>query len=195
MQRLSKLALLTSVLLLAGCESRLFKTIVTYKLDREFTLSVNGRKDLQPMTITRAELLDAVSLPQDARVTKVSIENIAAKIKDNALSQAYFINLEGYYSTPGGARKLFPQFPIPLSSRLYTRINNTIAGEIRGFADQLGEVLRNENDTRTASVALSVFSDRPAMIDLEFLLEMTIHYEVCREVPPLFGGAEEKCGE
>ncbi len=193
MKKATGLLLLAATLLLSGCESRLFKTIVTYKLDREYTFSVNGRKDLPETVITRAELLDAVSLPQDARVTKVTIENIAAKVSENAESQASFINLEGYYSTPGKSRQLFPQFPIPLGSLVFTRINNTISSEISGLADVLSEVLRNENDTRSVALKLTTFSSSPLILDLKFQLDMTIHYEVCREVPPLFGGAEETC--
>ncbi|KAA3618705.1 MAG: hypothetical protein DWQ05_07005 [Calditrichaeota bacterium] len=194
MKKLLSLLFLCAMILNTGCEKRLFKTIVTYNFNETYTLTVDGRRDVPPTTITRADLLDGLNIPDDAQITKVTIENVSAKVSENVeQSQAYFVNLEGFYVKPDGKKKLFPQFPIPIASATFTRINNTIAEDIQGLANQLSAILLDENNTQSASVELTVFTSSPLAIDLHFQLGISVHYEVCREVAIIFGGGGEKC--
>ncbi len=183
-------------LILSGCETdfRLFKTIVTFNFNKSYTLSVNGREDVPRMTITRDDLLDGLSIPRDADITEVTISHVAAKVSENVeQSQAYFVNLEGYFIKPDGKKKLFPQIPIPLSSLTFTTINNTIAEDIHDLANQMVEILKDENNTQSASIELTAFSNSPVVIDLEFQLGISVHYSLCDEVPVYWTGNEEKC--
>lgn len=183
-------------LILTGCktEYRLFQSIVTYNFDRSYTLSVDGRADVPRMTITRGDLLDGLNIPRDAEVIDVTISHVAAKVSENVeQSQAYFINLEGYYIKPDGKKKLFPQIPIPISSVTFTAINNTIAKDITSLAGQLAAILRDESNTQSASVELAAFSSSPVVVDVEFQLGISVHYSLCDEVPVYWTGSEEKC--
>jgi len=203
MKKIKIILPLCAVLLLIGCEKRLFHFIATITQSPTFPINITGNitgnfQLLIPVNSTAFQ--NAFAIPAGGRIARVDIESLALRAAAKSGNQATALQVTGVILENGGIQQtiLFEQDTIavggadaPLSS--LKRLNADGIGRLRSKIE--GYVKNTTNQSFDIQLTGKIVpSGRSLVIDLQLVLIATAKYDQCLEVPGLFSSGE-KCGE
>jgi len=202
MKRYIVLALITILLLLVGCESRLFHFTVTLLQSKLYNINQTGAFSKSGV-ITKADVQNALNVPENARITSVEIRglevnytplagNAASKVVltdltvngKKLLSSSQTIFITGVGASMPGVPNVTPvglKFLIKYGiDEIISNMQNWIK-KMPGGNPSMTFVLSGNTDPAGQKIVL----------DLTVSIDATIEYDQCIDVPKsMMGGAE-----
>jgi len=193
---MKKIIACVALLMLAGCEKRLFHFVATINQTPIFNVDNTGafKKSFQ---ISSALVRSQLDVPEDARITQLDIESLSLRVVVKSGNQASRLLVSGTILDVNqqSERQMFKDFPIVLAGANFPGIglNALIAngiGELRGKLDSYVKNLDN------GSFFIEVTGDsnppgQRVLVDLHLIIKATVKYDQCLEVPGPFAGGEE----
>jgi hypothetical protein len=188
---------LLALLMLTGCEKRLFHFVSTINQSPTFTFDNTGPFS-QRIVITSDRIKAALDVPSDGRITGVDIESLSLRVVVKPGNVASALSVTGATINSSGQRKvMFQNYPVPLVA-----VNAPIIGLNELIADGISELRGKLNgyvkdiDNTSFVIEVSGNSTLPApgqrvVIDLNLVIKATVKYDQCVDVPQLFSSGEE----
>jgi hypothetical protein len=184
-----------------GCE-KILKT-ETARYDQAFT-STFSRSGTQTdvVTLTKAEVLKRLNLPDDARVLKVEIESLSFNVKLNSANQATDATFSGTVKTPNTAeRDLFKDQKLTLSRFGilvgWTPLNGLIATGIELLKNQINEWVTTQiSSVNSVTISITGVTNPPTspmVLDYSLQIKASIQYEHCVSTGKLLGSEGIEC--
>lgn len=195
MKKITACLLLLTLPMLAGCEKRLFHFIVTIDKTPTFAVDQTGAFD-EAAVITSQDVLSALDIPEDARITSIDVEALALKVVAKPGNQASRLKVSGEISDVGQNKsKMFENYPIVLAGVdvPFIGLNALIEAGISKLRSKLNGYVQHV-DNSAFVIEVSGDSDPPGqrvVLDLQLKIKATVKYDQCVEVPELFSGGEE----
>lgn len=197
MKKMAAFPLLLALMLLAGCNSWLFHLVATIDKTAVFPVDQTGGFE-KFVTITSEDVLNALDLPDDARVTGVDIEGLSLRVILKPGNNASRLRLTGeVYDVAQDKSKMFENYEVVIAGAdEFGGINDLIAlgigklrGKLEGFIKKL--------DTTSFFIELSGDSVPPGQrvaLNVELKIRATIKYDQCLPMPLGFT-SDEECSE
>lgn len=195
MKKITACLLLLALPLLSGCEKRLFHFIVTIDKTPTFAVDQTGAFD-EAVVITSQDVLSALDIPEDARITSIDVEGLALKVVVKPGNQAARLKVSGeIYDVGQNKSKMFENYPIVLAGVdvPFIGLNALIEAGISKLRSKLNGYVKNL-DNSAFVIEVSGDSDPPGqrvVLDLQLKIKATVKYDQCVEVPQLFSSGEE----
>lgn len=184
---------LLALLMLTGCEKRLFHFVATINQSPTFTFDSTG-PFVQRVVITSDRINAAIDIPADARITGVDIESLSLKVAVKPENRATALSVTAVTINANQQRKvMFQNYPLPLVGvnvpviGLNALVEDGIS-ELRGKIN--GYVQNTDNTAFIIEVSGNSGGQRVA-IDLNLIVKATVKYDQCVEVPQLFSSGED----
>ncbi|MDZ7359197.1 MAG: hypothetical protein ONB46_00510 [candidate division KSB1 bacterium] len=187
---------LLAVLLLTGCEKRLFHFIATINQTPVFNVDQTGafKKSIQ---ISSSLVRSQLDIPEDARITQLDIESLSLRVEVKSGNQASRLSVSGTILDVGQQRQkqMFKDFPVVLVgvNAPFVGLNSLIADGISELRGKLEGYVKNL-DTGSFFIEVTGDSNPPGqrvLVDLHLVIKATVKYDQCVEVPQLFSSGEE----
>jgi len=187
---------LLALLMLTGCEKRLFHFVATINQSPTFTFDSTG-PFVQSVVVTSDRIKAALDIPADARITGVDIESLSLRATVKSENKATAMRVTGVIITASQqSKKMFENYIVPLVGvnvpviGLNALIDDGIS-ELRGKLN--GYVQNTDNTAFVIEVSgdSSPSSGQRVAIDLNLVVKATVKYDQCVEVPQLFSSGEE----
>jgi hypothetical protein len=186
-----------AVLLLVGCEKKLFHFIATITQSPAFAVDQTGAFQ-QIILVVSSAIQNAVDIPAGGDITRVDIESLAIRTLAKSGNQAAAMQVTGVMIEAGGVQQIiFGSETISIGSvdslvSLKT-LNETGINRLRSKLE--GYIKNTDNQPFTIQLTgNTVPSGQRLSADLQLVLKTTVKYDQCLEVPGFFSEAE-KCGE
>jgi hypothetical protein len=187
---------LLALLLLTGCEKRLFHFIATIDQTPVFTFDSTG-PFVQRVVITSDRVKAALDVPEDARITGVDIESLSLRVAVKPENRATALSVSGTIINANQTRKkMFENYPVVLAgvNTPFVGLNSLIADGISELRGKLDGYVKNIDNTAFVIEVRgdsSPSSGQRVAIDLNLVVKATVKYDQCVEVPQLFSSGEE----
>ena len=190
----SRVLLITLTLLYWGCESKKFKQIVTWNLNRVYQVNIpDGQTVEGTWRIDRSDLVSISGLPDDAVVTEAHIEKIGIKLAEGDASTASSLKIGGFFRKPTGKVTVWPDTNFPVNFATIKLINSTVGKNIEEIAGKLVQILKDPNSQEWITLDVSMTPSGTFIGNVELIVWATLEYEYCQDVPPLFNDGGEDC--
>jgi len=178
-------------LLVSGCEWRTFEFTANINVNENIEVDENGPFTTS-FTITRAEVLDGLDIPESAEITKVEIESLVAFVTNLDDNEAWTLDLEGYSNLNQTGKPMFSETNVPVAApnTPFAGLNSILANKIE--SNNLKEKLKaylegNDNSNLVISLNGNPGNNRLHSI-ITIRITGTAVYEECLEVLPGMGG-------
>jgi hypothetical protein len=194
MKKTILIAALLTLPFVAGCKKQMYHLTGTVPFQELYPFNeTDGTFEESTRTITRADVLDELNLPENAAVTGVQIESVsidlARKPGNNATSASVTTDIKVGNS---GWVHIFENYQVQLNAShvvinsfnnaglllLKNAVNNYFAPASTSFPDITIRVTGSANAT-------------PLIVDMTLTIKTTMNYDACLEVPEWFSGGEE----
>jgi hypothetical protein len=187
---------LLALLMLTGCEKRLFHFVATIDQSPTFNFDSTG-PFVQRVVVTSDRVKAAIDIPSDARITSVDIESLSLRVAVKPENRATAMNVTGVTINASQQRKpMFQNYLVPLAGvnipviGLNALIEDGIS-ELRGKINGYVKDIDNTPFVIEVSGDSSPSSGQRVAIDLNLVVKVTVKYDQCVEVPQLFSSGEE----
>ena len=196
MKKITACLPLLALLMLTGCEKRLFHFVATINEAPTFVFDGTG-PFTQRIVITSDRIKAALEVPSDARITGVDIESLSLKVAVRPENQATAMRVTGVTINANQQRKpMFQNYHLPLVGvnvpviGLNALIEDGIS-ELRGKIN--GHVQNTDNTAFVIEVSGDSFpsAGQRVAINLNLVVKATVKYDQCVEVPQLFSSGED----
>lgn len=200
--------ILTLMPLFLHCSKVLKTETKTYDETFRYTLDAADGIAVRVATLSKAEFLSRLRLPDNARITRVEIQSLSANVKVNpanrapkALATGYFVELMD--SEHEYEHKMFEKKEISLSSTSGVWVGwvpiNTLVGEGIGMLKaKLAKWLAEYQDyTGEAAEIMVVLQSLPnntrLVMDFDLKIQASIQFEYCATTSKLLGTGGLEC--
>lgn len=196
MKKITACLPLFALLLLTGCEKRLFHFVATINQSPTFTFDSTG-PFVQRVVVTSDRIKAAIDVPSDARITGVDIESLSLRVSLKPGNSATAMRVTGVTINANQQRKtMFQNYFVPLAGvnvpviGLNALIEDGIT-ELRGKIN--GYVQNTDNTAFVIEVSgdSSPSSGQRVALDLNLIVKATVKYDQCVDVPQLFSSGED----
>ena len=187
---------LLALLMLTGCEKRLFHFVATINQSPTFAFDSAG-PFVQRVVVTSDRIKAAIDVPADARITGVDIESLSLRVVVKSENKATAMRVTAVIiNVNQQSKKMFENYIVPLVAvnapviGLNALIDDGVS-ELRGKLN--GYVQNTDNTAFVIEVSgnSSPSSGQRVAIDLNLIVKATVKYDQCVEVPQLFSSGEE----
>ena len=196
MKKLAVLILIAGFAVLLNCEYKTIEQVVAVGIDRSFQGSLDGSDEFETFTftLTRAELLDRLDIPDDAEITDLQIESFAGKFTERDDSQAESVEMEALVTTPAGTEVFVESATYPINTESLEPFSRWMTRRVTELLEaELLAILQDEGSFRGINAEIKVRAAERLSLDLYVDLWMNITYEICQEVPTILGIEGESC--
>ena len=185
------LIILVVPLLAMECEDRKFEFAPTISIHKEYVIDESGPYSEQ-QTITRAQVLDELDIPETAVVKEFNIEKMSLRVKVLEGNTAKIILASGKLQLGTQKPELFKNFPITLVGVDvdWIGLNDLIADGIGSLKAKIeGYILGNDTDP----FEIEIYGDssptggEKVHVNLELKIAGTVKYLDCVETLNIFG--------
>ncbi|MBN2214880.1 MAG: hypothetical protein JW723_11600 [Bacteroidales bacterium] len=185
------LIILAITLLAAGCEMRKFEFAPTINVDETYTIDQTGAF-FEIQTITRAQVMDALDIPETATVKEFNIEKISLRVTVLEGNQASVILASGKLELGSNKPDIFENFPVSLIKvdAPWIGLNDLIAEGVESLKGKIeGYVLGNDDSPFNIVVSgdSSPTAGQKINVSLELKITGSVKYVDCIETLPYFG--------
>lgn len=202
MKRTIAVPLVITLLLLAGCESRLFHFTITHMQSKLFNINQTGAFNYSK-SITKDDVQKALNIPSGSRITAVNIRGLEASytpLTGNTASQVVLTDLtvngkklvkqsQTIYIT--GVKAGFPGIPNETPIGLKFLLNTGIA-EIKSNMETWVKKIPGGNTSMTFSISGNTNpAGQKILLDFTLSIDATIEYDQCIDVPKAIAGGAE----
>ncbi len=187
---------LLALLMLTGCEKRLFHFVATINQSPTFTFDNTG-PFVQSVVVTSDRIKAALDIPSDARITGVDIESLSLRVAVKPENRATAMSVTGVTINANQQRKpMFQNYLVPLAGVNVPVIglNALIEDGISELRGKLNGYVQNTDNTAfiiEVSGNSTPSAGQRVAIDLNLVVKATVKYDQCVEVPQLFSSGED----
>lgn len=179
------LIIITVTVLLAGCEYRRFEFAPVINVDEIYNIDQTGAFS-QMQTITRAQVLDVLDIPETAEIKEFNIEKISLRVTVLSDNVAKLILASGKLQLGSNSPDIFKNFPISLAGVdvAWIGLNDLIADGVEKLKDKIkGYILGNDSSPFDIEISgdSSPTGGQKINVQLELKITGTVKYEDCIE--------------
>jgi hypothetical protein len=196
MKKLSASVLLLALLLLTGCEKRLFHFVATVEEAPVFPVDQTGAFR-QTVRVTREDVMSRLNLPTDARITGVDIESLALRVVVKSGNQASTVQATGTIADAAEPvpKPMFENYPVVLAGAdtPFIGLNALIESGISKLRSKLDGFIK-DLDNAPFDIQVSgdsIPSGQRVVVELHLAIKATIKYDQCVEVPTVFSSGDD----
>ncbi|MBN2347843.1 MAG: hypothetical protein JXJ22_03345 [Bacteroidales bacterium] len=175
----------------SSCEKRKFEFDLSLNLEETYIVDHTGNFS-ESQTITRSDVMDALSIPENAEIESVSIESIAISIQVLNDNEASALLVSGMAQLGNGSPQIFNNFPISLVGVdiPFVGINSLIADGVEGIKDKIEGYIKG-TDSAPFSIEISGDSSPTAgqRVHVQILIQVkgNVKYTNCEDALPFMG--------
>jgi len=190
---------LLALLMLTGCEKRLFHFIATITQSPTFPINaISGAFQSLPIPVVSSVIQNAVAIPAGGQITRVDIESLALHTMAKSGNQVDSVKVTGIIIEAGVPQRIFGVETIIIGGvdAPLVALKTLNAAGINQLRIKLEGFIKN-TDNQPFAIQLSgdlMPSGRRLTADFKLVVTATAKYDQCLEVPGLFSSGE-KCGE
>ena len=196
MKKLAVLILIAGFAVLLNCEYKTIEQVVAVGIDRSFQGSLDGSDEFETFTftLTRAELLDRLDIPDDAEITDLQIESFAGKFTERDDSQADRVEMQVMIAAPTGDEEFVQLATYPINTESLEPFSRSMTRRVTDLLEnELLLILKDQSSYFGLNAEIKIRAPERLSLDLYVDLWMNITYEICEEVPTILGIEGESC--
>ncbi len=185
------LIILVIPLMAVECKYRKFEFAPTISVDKAYEVNQNGPFS-EVQTITREQVLDALDIPETAKITKFSIEKISLRVKVLEGNTAKLILASGMLQLGSTNPEVFKNYPISLVGVDYAFIglNDLIDAGVEKLREKIEKYILKQ-DTAPFNIVINGDSSPTAGEKVNVILDLkitgTVKYYDCIETLSIIG--------